>query len=680
MLIRKGLGGLLIKDYKTRLINKILPPGLRHGSGKKGHACGIPIGSLRDLDKRLIAIGTALETTVKKVEPEFMQLALDLQSISADTAAMTRQIEDTVNLIGGESEANMLVKIGKYVRESLEQLEHRQVEVRDNLDHVHTIEDKLNAFFRMCSEIEKIALYLRIVGLNIGIESSRSAESQEMFAVIAQDIKLFSENVIKISERIREAVKTARTSQLQACDEISKGLNQLKALGKEARDAVRNSVKEIEQLLEFTLVALEKIGATTRQISLQVGEIVVAIQFHDNLSQRVEHVVKGLHDVVNMNSDAKTALDPDDVDAGKMTAAHAIVNLQNAQIKQAISEIDSVYQKSRSAFAAIGRETHGLASSLSSLSQKDSDAGPDPESTVKDPFATLKPALSNLDRLLCRGGGLIGRIRDTSMHASEAAKQLFSYMGQIRKLSHETHIKALNAIVNAAHMGDAGKTQEVLAQEIKILSDNTRHFVDDVSGVLDSISGYVRDLDDKTGQSSDVVCAANETDEGEILPDAGIEQISELYTRFNDNSADVFQRAEPLKDKIWRAGSGLEFLPALAGNLAEQHKQLEEIRDILKPWAGGDSAETEAMIARYTMQQEREVHNKLIVARARDDKASDTEDLRRNHAETEVKAADSQAGFLNEGVAKEDSKSTVELFSDENAEDKEDFGDNVDLF
>ena len=58
-----------------------------------------------------------------------------------------------------------------------------------------TVARKLQSLNGICEVIEKIARYLRVVGLNIGIESSRSAESSEKFGVVVEEIRSFVEKV-----------------------------------------------------------------------------------------------------------------------------------------------------------------------------------------------------------------------------------------------------------------------------------------------------------------------------------------------------------------------------------------------------------------------------------------------------------------------------------------------------
>ena len=107
---------------------------------------------------------------------------------------------------------------------------------------------------------------------------------------------------------------------------------------------------------------------------------------------------------------------------------------------------------------------------------------------------------------------------------------------------------------------------------------------------------------------------------------------------------------------------------------------------MLQPLAGSDAVNTDVMVARYTMQQEREVHERLASTRNSDAMEADAESFRRDVVEAETEERKSRADFSEEvGVLsrsdpKTGSDGAGENLSDENTDEKEDFGDNVDLF
>ncbi|MCP4692936.1 MAG: hypothetical protein GY859_33150, partial [Desulfobacterales bacterium] len=197
--------------------------------------------------------------------------------------------------------------------------------------------------------------------------------------------------------------------------------------------------------------------------------------------------------------------------------------------------------------------------------------------------------------------------------ASETTARLSASAEQVRGISMETHIMALNAIVKAAHLGERGLALEVLAQEVKKLSNQSNAFTVDVNDLLASITGSSLQLKERSFTTTDDGSAKKGA--GASL-DEGVGEITRAYTKFKEDSSEVSQRAESLTDRISRTRSGLEFLPALADKLTELRAQLNGVGRALSPWAGqaGEAFDDEAekLADKYTMDQERVVHGQLI--------------------------------------------------------------------
>ncbi|MCP4693033.1 MAG: methyl-accepting chemotaxis protein, partial [Desulfobacterales bacterium] len=485
----------------------------------------------------LPGISGALETVCREAEPRFVDLGERLQMIYSDASALSQQTLQAAGLMAGDSEEGVLAKVEGFAKASLAELKSCQSGVADNLQCVDAVVDHLGSLHGMTDVIEKIALYLRIVGLNIGVECSRSAESQEMFAVVALDTKTLSEKIIEIVTAIRDNAKSARASQISAHAEISGGANHLSGLTRGAEENVARAVKDIERLMSLSLQAFQKASGHSRKISDQVGEIVVGIQFHDNMSQRIDHIGSSLQYVDKLHHDHASAQKDDR--SKTLASAHSVVTLQAAQLGRVIDELGAVYQKNMGAFEEIINEVEKLANSLSVFGS-DQEAASSRETPGEDPFTALESALGSLHELLARGRELFDRMRESAGHASETTARLSASAEQVRGISMETHIMALNAIVKAAHLGERGLALEVLAQEVKKLSNQSNAFTVDVNELLASITGSSLQLKERSFTATDDGSAKKGA--GASL-DEGVGEITRAYTKFKEDSSEVSQRA-----------------------------------------------------------------------------------------------------------------------------------------
>jgi hypothetical protein len=304
-----------------------------------------------------------------------------------------------------------------------------------------------------------------------------------------------------------------------------------------------------------------------------------------------------------------------------------MLHLQVAQLKRVISEINTIHQESILAFEGMSNEVSELVRDLAGAglwagSQlKNREAGEDDHSdpssstgmTTEDPFVPLRSALLRLHQILDQSRDLFEQIQRTAVRASETTERLTSSMEQVRLISLETHIKALNAIVKAARLGEEGRPLVVLAQEMKELSDQSSTFVANMEGILASMATSSQALRPTISYKSKEMSLSGDA---RVSLDESTQEISCAYVQFEEDSLNAFQRAETLKNVISRARADLAFLPALANKLTGHVVQLEEITQTLNPWASyGDkdlAAEVDKLTERYTMQRERVVHRQVI--------------------------------------------------------------------
>ena len=92
-------------------------------------------------------------------------------------------------MIGSESGKGILADIENLTKESLAELRNCRVDVSDSMGRVNAAAGNLGDLHAKCSVIEKIAMFLRVVILNIAVESSRSAESTDMFSNFVKESK-----------------------------------------------------------------------------------------------------------------------------------------------------------------------------------------------------------------------------------------------------------------------------------------------------------------------------------------------------------------------------------------------------------------------------------------------------------------------------------------------------------
>ncbi len=624
---------------------------------------------VRQLRVQLPDLANDLESACKGSEPEFMQIGQELQAIYTDATKLTRQVRDSVNLIGGKEGKGILFLLRETAEQSLAELQSCRKNVSEKTSLMKTVMEYLDNLSTMLPLVEKVGLLLRVISVNIGIECVRSNESTDLFSVVVQETKELSDKIKGISNEGLDVLKKAQATQRALYGDLSEGLNKIDRMGEKAGTIVKGAVRQIENLIVSTLQIAEQAGEHSRCISQQVGNLVVAVQFHDSMRQREEHATKVLCDIERLLAeDAKGKENYDH--KSKLSIAHSIINLQHAQLKDIISEIGRVYEMSVRSFEEIIMEFSAMLNRLSDLSP-----GPDQIQRQKgrdvDPFERLRSSFGDLNGVLHQGQALMEPVRQAASRASGMVAHISGLFRDIHTIGFETHLIALNAIVKAAHLSSKGSALEVLAQEVKHSSDRSMSIMermDEPLGLVTDVAAKLRD------QSTNR--------EAEISLESSIEQIARTYHRFMETTTVIHERADEIKKAILKTKADLNFLPLLSETLTGFMNQLEVFALKLTPFTSEEHRlnlkEKDRIIECYTTDKERQVHEIHFLG------LSDRQP--KNVMPEDLPDADAKAEQAAKGEPENGQKDNIELFTDEMTENEEikekedNFGDNVELF
>jgi methyl-accepting chemotaxis protein len=262
--------------------------------------------------------------------------------------------------------------------------------------------------------------------------------------------------------------------------------------------------------------------------------------------------------------------------------------------------------------------------------------------------------------------GTLERDLSASMRTvTGAVGQMTSFIRDIQRIGIDMHMLALNASVQSAHIGQSGATLGVLAESIHKLSADTAQNIDEISRDL---SAVVEEARSSSLQNSDDAGAGAAGFTGGI--DSRIAAALGSIRLMNDDVTALLSRIDregnDLSRDIEATVNGAAVNEGMSQRIREVVSELTELiadmRSALPVTVGqADSDELRDLAGRYTMEQERRVHQAMA-----------------SSAAVALIASESVPASFEEGRSADSPPPSEQAAAP--GESAEDLGDNVDLF
>jgi|GEM_PF-3403642 hypothetical protein len=615
----------------------------------------------QEVSERLLECSEGLRYCCKRVEPDFLKLGEALQSIYDDASGLTQKTRNAVNGADGQSHEAILHKILSASTSSVKKLQVDRLQMTDNLQAFEGIIKNLNDLAGMSAVLKRIAKMLTIIGMNINIESSRMDDKTDISAEFGSEIKGVAETVRGLFKAMRGRAEETRSALSVFRNDMLDSLEQLEHLSLKAEKSVDSVAPEVEKIIRLSMNIFEGTGKQAEKISREVGKIVVGIQIHDNVSQRIEHIFKSLNESRTLCADGSDGKNRDLLHK-HYSAACSSLKVQAAQLLNLITEVDKIFRVSSEAFDKLNSTVEEVSSNLSVLCSDNMKIGNVSVQKQETPMDSLNITLEKVQTLLEQGEERLCRIHSAGNQSKQSANRLSEYLNQIRDINFDIHLKALNATASAMRLGSEGKAFFVIVNELKEAAGQSNILASEVEETLANIHKTAQVIRTGAAEESD-----KPTKEARGRPfDIFMKEFSGVCQAVEENSGVIFEASRALNLKIITVKDGLEFLKSFSQGLSQQHRKLTEILEMLSPWDNGRSngrgSNVDKIYSRYTMQQERRIHE-TVLGNGNDDALDDAEASDGNH----------QGMF--EGFPESET-----VRSDNTHEEQDLLGDNVELF
>ncbi|MDX5373004.1 MAG: methyl-accepting chemotaxis protein [Pseudomonadaceae bacterium] len=217
------------------------------------------------------------------------------------------------------------------------------------------------------------------------------------------------------------------------------------------------------------------------------------------------------------------------------------------QLTGLVGEVAAQAQRSEQAMERQRHETDQVATAINEMSaaahevaRSAQGAAEAAQQTDTEGQAAKKVVDGSIERI----HALVEDIRESGVsldNLQQDVQSIVSVLDVIRSIAEQTNLLALNAAIEAARAGEAGRGFAVVADEVRALASRTQQSTQEIQGMIDRLQGGTRDAVTAMRRSSD---AGEITSEQANQAGASLDAIARLIGTINAMNAQIASAAE----------------------------------------------------------------------------------------------------------------------------------------
>ncbi len=543
-----------------------------------------------------------LQTTT---ESQFMSIGKDMGLFSQQASSISRDSLAVINLIAGKENLQTVAGISKKIRGIERYISYSITQLAEDIGVLKKQKADFLHLNNPMGYLKKTISQLKTLSLSIKIENTRLTNDSSEFEIIAEEVKNLSLN----SRKKIEDIETTSESAVGIIDNLLLSIDDLtnkkyKSM-KELLDIVHNNISKLQEQNKQAVAISEEISGRLQENYNSINEIIMNLQFHDIVRQKIEHVIQSIKELTIDINECKIS---EQTNPGEFALkVYAFCQLQTEQLKFARKEVLDAIDKIKNMFNNVQQSIYVTINKIDEMS---------------------KTSSKNLNALIQQTGNNVGKISTSLYETIDSSNKSFSsaklvvkvldtisgYIIDLNTIGQDISLISFNGIIQAAHLGADGLVLSAIISEIQ-------NFVSETQYNLNAISEHLGGIDTSTEKIK--MSVDNEDDLGDSQGEVGkiTNDLTTFFRSLGDNSdklnndlvaldtqsRDFSQKIEVSVNEIT---VGDEFGFGLSNAIDGLNKIVEKVQGI---YGEIDQSAVKEILEehrnKYTMNKEREIHD-----------------------------------------------------------------------